>query len=106
MISLLNRLGHGCSYSKLLEIDTALCMEKLNTVRENEVPLPSSIHVSIPTIVAYDNIDRMEETLSGAGTSHRVNGIIVQNTSSTCLPPRYGTSVIGKKQRSISKTCF
>ena len=26
----------------------------------------------------WDNIDRLEETLSGAGTSHRVNGIAIQ----------------------------
>lgn len=53
LISVLNRLGHGFSYSKLLEIDTALCIEKLNTVSEGEIPLPTSIHVSIPTVLAY-----------------------------------------------------
>jgi hypothetical protein len=29
LITFLNRLGHGCNYSKLLEIDTGLCMENL-----------------------------------------------------------------------------
>lgn len=32
LILISNRLGHGCNYSKILEIDTALCMEKLNIV--------------------------------------------------------------------------
>jgi hypothetical protein len=104
LISILNRLGHGCSYSKMLEIDTALCMEKLNIVSEGEIPLPTTIHVNIPTVLAYDNIDRTEETLSGAGTSHRVNGIIVQKTSSSCLPQRSRNTVIKGKQRSILMT--
>ena len=30
-------------------------------------------------MLAFDNIDRLENTLSGGGTSHRVNGIAVQH---------------------------
>ena len=29
-------------------------------------------------ILVFDKIDRLEETLSGEGTSHRVNGILIQ----------------------------
>ena len=84
LIRTMNRLGHGCSYIRLEEIDTALCIEKLESVQGGGVPLPSSIHPSVPTVLAFDNIDRLEELLSGAGTSHRVNGIIVQPISSSC----------------------
>ena len=28
--------------------------------------------------MVYDNIDRLEETLYGARTTHRVNGIVIQ----------------------------
>ena len=45
---------------------------------DNEVPLPENIQAYVNTTLAWDNIDRLEETLSGAGTSHRVNGIAVQ----------------------------
>jgi len=45
---------------------------------DNDVPLPENIQAHINTTLAWDNIDRLEETLSGAGTSHRVNGIAVQ----------------------------
>ena len=41
-----------------------------------------------PTGVIYDNIDRLEETLSGAGTSHRVNGIAVQRGFIGPLPEK------------------
>jgi len=68
-------------------------------VEAEQMPLPSSIHPNIPTVVAFDNIDRNEETSTGAGRSHRVNGIIIQPTSATCLPPRLGINE--KKKRSI-----
>ena len=41
---------------------------------DNHVPLPKNIQATL----AWDNIDRIEETLYGAGTSHRVNAIAVQ----------------------------
>lgn len=98
LIKTLNRLGHSCSYSRLEEIDTALCIDKLNSVEGDQVPLPMSIHPSVPTVLAFDNIDRQEEVLSGAGTSHRVNGIIVQATSLSCAPHKQSTSM-NKKDR-------
>lgn len=88
LIKILNRLGHGCSYSSLEEIDTALCIDKLATVENNDIPLPQNVHPCVPTVLAFDNIDRLEESLSGCGTSHRVNGIIVQPKSLSCMPPR------------------
>ena len=45
---------------------------------EDGVPLPSNIYPGTNTVLAFDNIDRLEGTLSGGGTSHRVNGIAVQ----------------------------
>lgn len=44
----------------------------------NKIPLPDNIHPHVSTILAWDNIDRLEANLSGEGTSHRVNGIAVQ----------------------------
>ncbi len=77
VIHTLNKLGHGISYSQLEENDTALCLQKMAS--NNQGPLlPSSIKPYIFTNLAWDNIDRLEETLTGKGTSHRVNGIAVQ----------------------------
>ena len=78
MIRTLNRLGHGISYTQLEEIDTALCLYKLEAQTENSVAIPKRIQPYLPTTLAWDNIDRLEETLSGKGMSHRVNGIAVQ----------------------------
>lgn len=98
----LNQLGHGCSVTKLLEIDNAWCIEKQNfsSALSLSVPLPSDVQQSIPTVLAFDNIDRLEETLKGSGTSHRVNGIIVQplTESSSIKSHVLSTSVPVKKK--------
>ena len=100
LITIVNRLGHGVSYSQVEELETALCMRKLESQTDETVALPQQIRPLVPTTVAFDNIDRLEETLSGAGTSHRVNGIVVQ-------PAVYGpflpqpTSTPMEKRRSI-----
>ena len=68
------------SYSQIEELNTTHCLEKLAVTPENMIPLPDNIKPYIPTSLAWDNIDHMhlEETLSGEGTSHCVNGIAVQ----------------------------
>lgn len=78
LIQLLNRCVHGIAYSQLTELNTALCLQKMATTTINAVPLPENIRSFIPTSLGWDNIDHLEETLSGEGTSHRVNGIAVQ----------------------------
>ena len=45
---------------------------------ENAFPVPDNIKPHISTSLAWDNIDRLDETLSGGGTLHRVNGIAIQ----------------------------
>uniref|UniRef100_H3B9B4 Uncharacterized protein n=1 Tax=Latimeria chalumnae TaxID=7897 RepID=H3B9B4_LATCH len=104
LIKILNRLRHGISYSKLEEIDTVLCLQTLATEEEQGVVMPTYIHPCIPTILAYDNIDGQEETLSGEGTSHRVNGIIVQPKIATAEPPKPKAPIQKEKKRSITPT--
>ena len=101
LIKTLNRLGHACSYTRLQEIDTALCVEKMSSLDENKPALPSWAHPCIPTVLAFDNIDRQEETLSGGGTSHRVNGIIIQPQTHSCSPERKLTVDKKKKRHSL-----
>ena len=102
LIQMLNRLGHGMSYSKLVELDTTLCLQKQAMTAADDVILPSNVHPIIPTTLAFDNIDRLEETLSGGGTSHRVNGIIVQPQVSTALLIQDLPKVVPSKKRSIT----
>ena len=78
LLQLLNRLGHSVSYSMTQQIETALCIQKMESVGESAIPLPHNIHPNVFTTLVWDNIDRIEETLTGGGTSHRVNGIAIQ----------------------------
>ena len=100
LMKALNRLGHGVSYSQIEENDTALCLRKLAASSEGIV-LPENTFPYLFTTMAWDTIDILEETLTGAGTSHRVNGIIVQPT--VCGPHAQVVlpTVEKKKQRSI-----
>ena len=84
LIQRVNRCGHGIAHSQIEEINTALCLQKMALT-------PDNIQAHINTKLAWDNIDRLEETLSGAGTSHRVNGIGVQARHfGPTLPPPPG----------------
>ena len=68
----------------------------------NEVPLPENIRPFVGTTLAWDNIDRREETLSGGGTSHRVNGIAVQAVHFGSQPPPASVpAMVKSKKRSI-----
>ena len=96
LITTLNRLGHGISHSGLSEVMTAVSMQKVKDTALNDVVLPDELQFGEPTTLVFDNIDRLEETLSGSGTSYRVNGIAVQRGF---IGPR-----VEKKRASMSKT--
>ena len=100
LISILNRLGHCVAYSQMQEIDTALCLQKLSA-SGGDPALPGNIFPGVFTTLAWDNIDRLEETLGGEGTSHRVNGIAVQEKLPDTTPTQPKSSVLRTKKRSI-----
>lgn len=58
----------------------------------------------MPAVLDYDIIDRKEETLSGEGTSHRVNGIIVQTRGEEPDPSRSKVHLQKAKKRSNTPT--
>ena len=65
--------------------------------------MPSNIMPGVYTCLGWDNIDRLEETLSDRGTSHRVNGIAVQPlVHGPQLPPHEVRQVQKSKQRLIA----
>ena len=75
-----DRLGCGVSYTQIAEIYTALCLQKREE-SETGVALPRNIYQGVLiTLLAWDSIDPSEETTSGEGTSHRVNGMAVQSS--------------------------
>lgn len=86
VITLLNRFGHGISYEQVLAIETGLAEKQLEA-EEQGVVLPSTVQPNVFSMFCWDNIDLLEETLSGKGTSHCTNGIIVQRQVAWCEPP-------------------
>ena len=98
----LNRLGHGVSYTQVEDIDTALCLQNLER-SQTGVALPSNIYQGVFTTLAWDNIDRLEETTSGEGTSQRVNRIAVQPRIIGPMPQGEAKTIKKKsKKRSIT----
>ena len=77
VIKILNQFGHCCSPDVLYRHDSALT----KAISDEEVFVPRNISANIPSTVVWDNNDFLEETLSGKGTTHVANGIIIQNHS-------------------------
>ncbi len=76
-----NKLGHGISYDLVQEIETEHALYVINEKRANKVVIPeedmiNSADNDIAVMIA-DNIDNLERTVTGFGTSHRVNSILV-----------------------------
>jgi len=75
VVKILNQFGHCCSPDLLYKHDSALT----KAISDEEVFIPRNISTNIPSTVVWDNNDFLEETLSGKGTTHVANGIIIQN---------------------------
>ena len=76
VITILNRYGHGQSYSRTLELETAMC----NSVTSSESVLHRNISRDNNAVIhlCYDNFDLDEETPSGSGTTHSTHGIVIK----------------------------
>jgi len=94
MIRMINRIGDDVSYTPLEELETSLCIQKLQIQKDEHIALLEHIHPHVPTTLAFGNIYRIEETLSGAGTSHCVNGIAVQASVYGDHQPREPTQAL------------
>ena len=78
LMQILNRCGHSVSPTIHNDIDNGIAASKIAENEERCLVLPKCVQPNVFTHLVWDNIDRLEETLSGGGTSHRVNGIIMQ----------------------------
>ena len=74
---LLNRFGHTLSYGMIQKYEKAR-VEQLHGNERNSLILPKTVQARVPTSFVWDNNDLCEETLTGAGTTHVTNGIIIQ----------------------------
>ena len=84
VVTILNRYGHGQSYSRTLELEAAMC----NSVTCSESVLPISISRDNNAVLhlCYDNFDLDEETPSGSGTTHSTHGIVIQKLLDPGIP--------------------
>ena len=75
IITLLNRLGHCQSYSKVLELETGIAY----AVQMTDSILPSNITETgnLFSHTYWDKFDLNEETRSGSGTTHTTHGIVI-----------------------------
>ena len=80
IVKLINKCGHGISYNLVEEIETEFALKVINKQALNRVLIPDKCIGDENTPVALmiaENIDNLECTVTGAGTSHRVNSILV-----------------------------
>lgn len=72
LINITNWFGHGVSYTITEELDTENAFLKIDKNSEGDgIVLPDGCQKDVFTIVVADNIDCMEETLSG-NVHHRL----------------------------------
>ena len=94
LIKINNRLGHGMSLSMITEAQTERAYQIVESQLKNGCLIPDDCRPELFTILVADNIDRLEETLSGQGTTHKVNNLLIQfqygayGGDSTCNPPK------------------
>ena len=73
VLKLINKYSHGVSYNLVEEIDTEYALDVINKQQENQVVFPGSVTQeeckSTVTLMVANNIDNLECTLSGSGTS-------------------------------------
>ena len=98
LIKIINRLGHGVSYTKLADVDTAYAIQKIST---NSGLMPEEIQPYQQASIVYGNFDSLGETLSGAGTTHSVNGIVIQKAFTGPKLPQNLIDIPKTKQRII-----
>ena len=74
LLSIINKLGHSASVDTIIGLETSLAELHLN----KQKLIPHAFARGVPTTLVWDNIDFGEETLSGKGTTHHTNGLMIQ----------------------------
>lgn len=101
VVKLLHRFGHCASYDTITRYETALASKAMQTIGD----IPPGFSQSTPTVLVYDNIDYSEETLSGHGTTHHTNGIMVQVSKQESPPAstsvNVSTGTVSKAERTL-----
>ncbi|XP_028412609.1 uncharacterized protein LOC114535509 [Dendronephthya gigantea] len=90
LITLLNRMGHCCSYEQTEIVETALAKEAIARSELNGgVIIPSNISPGVFVHMAADNNDFNEETIDGKNTTHATTFVAFQRKQHTLAMPPY-----------------
>ena len=65
LITTISRLGHSVSYTKLGEVITEVAYSRIDNNVDGMISLPEKCKKGCFTMLVEDNIDRIEETLTG-----------------------------------------
>ena len=82
-----------------MELNTAFA---ILTLSQSTVITPDEVHPHIPILLVYDNIDWLEEILSDAGTTHCMNGIVIQKAFIGPKEAHKHAIITKSKRRSIN----
>ena len=94
---ILSALVHAASYQISLGLETALAMS------QHEQGLPPEFQLTDAAAVCWDNIDFSNETVSGGGTAHYVNGILLQPITQGPVTPNTASQSSAKISKSVRK---
>ena len=99
LLRILHGLGHTSSTATVYRHDTALAIANSDDAGK-EMSIPRNVTANMFTTIVWDNNDFNEETVSGKGTTHIANGIVVQNE--VVLQTLREKKIVSKKNRTIS----
>ena len=80
LLRILHGLGHTASVATVYKHDTALAIASSGA---QDIIIPRNINPGMFATVVWDNNDFNEETVSGKGTTHVANGIVLQVGNTT-----------------------
>ena len=92
---------HAVSYDSVSRAETAITSAKLQVTNN---PIPPGFKEKHSLVLMFDNIDFCEETKSGSGTSHHVNGIMFQSQDTTSpdnIVSYAASTPVSKRSRTI-----
>ena len=104
IITVLNKLGHGISYSQLEEMETGIAEVQMKTVEHGTLS-PCNCQLNTFTTFAFDNNDLAKETpgetLPGKNTTHCTDGIVIQRKADSCQSLIIDYNNVKPKRRSF-----
>ena len=101
LVTLLNKMGHCCSYDKMRVTDTSIAVEVLAEVQEYRTVVPTNIVPGLFLQLAADNTDINEETLGGKNTTHATSMVVFQRRPFGPEPPPIQLATHSDRRQSL-----